>query len=322
MVHDLRTVVETALESLALTGKRVLLIVPDGTRTAPVGDMFKLIHGYLRGQVAKLDVMIALGTHPPMSELAICDRLEISLSERFGKYIDVGFLNHAWDDPTALVRIGTLDRSETEEISGGLFAMEVPIEINRTVLEYDQLIIVGPVFPHEVVGFSGGSKYLFPGISGPDILNFFHWLGAVVTNSLIIGHKWTQVRQVVERAAAMVPTPCVAFCLVVHKHELDSVYFGRPQEAWSEAADRSAELHIVRKPKRFHTVISCAPPMYDDLWVGGKCMYKLEPVVADGGELVIYAPHINQISVTHGDAIERIGYHLGHGHFRATVPKD
>src|SRR5438034_4899693 len=55
-------------------------------------------------------------------------------------------------------------------------SMDVPVEINRMLFEYDQVIIIGPVFPHEVVGFSGGNKYLFPGVGGPAILNFFHWL--------------------------------------------------------------------------------------------------------------------------------------------------
>ena len=62
------------------------------------------------------------------------------------------------------------------------------------LIKYDELIIVGPVFPHEVIGFSGGNKYIFPGISGPEILHFFHWLGAVITNPRIIGNKWTPVR--------------------------------------------------------------------------------------------------------------------------------
>ena len=83
-------------------------------------------------------------------------------------------------------------------------------EINRRLFDYDQVIIVGPVFPHEVVGFSGGNKYLFPGVSGPEVLNFFHWLGAVVTNPMIIGNKWTPVRKVVDRAAAMVSVPSFA----------------------------------------------------------------------------------------------------------------
>ena len=69
----------------------------------------------------------------------------------------------------------------------------------------DTLLVLGPVFPHEVVGFSGGNKYFFPGISGPDLLNFFHWLGALITNVGIIGVKDTPVRRVVDRAAGMMP---------------------------------------------------------------------------------------------------------------------
>jgi nickel-dependent lactate racemase len=64
---------------------------------------------------------------------------------------------------------------------------------------YDQIIIAGPVFPHQVVGFSGRNKHLFPGGSGPEILNFFHWLGALVTIPMIIGNKCTTVRAVVDR---------------------------------------------------------------------------------------------------------------------------
>jgi nickel-dependent lactate racemase len=187
--------------------------------------------------------------------------------------------------------------------------MDVEVAINRVVFDYDQLVIVGPVFPHEVVGFSGGNKYLFPGIGGPAILNFFHWLGAVITNPKIIGNKWTPVRRVVDRAAALVPVPKLAFCMVVHGGGLAGVYAGTPETAWSQAADLSDQLHIVYKDRPFQTVLSCAPPMYDEIWVGGKCMYKLEPVVADGGELIIYAPHIREISRTHGALIQQIGYH-------------
>jgi nickel-dependent lactate racemase len=97
--------------------------------------------------------------------------------------------------------------------------------------------------------------------------------------------------------------------MVVHQGKLAGLYAGTPEAAWSKAADLSDRLHIVYKDRPFHTVLSCAPPMYDEIWVGGKCMYKLEPVVADGGELIIYAPHIREISLTHGELIRRIGYH-------------
>lgn len=298
-----------ALASHALAGKKVLLIVPDATRTAPVGLLFRVLHDLLAQETTNLDVMIALGTHAPMSAEAIQQRLEITAEERAGKYARVRLLNHAWNDPAALAPLGVIRADEIDALSGGLFQMDVEVAINRAVFDYDQLIIVGPVFPHEVVGFSGGNKYLFPGIGGPAILNFFHWLGAVITNAQIIGVKWTPVRRVVDRAAALVPLPKLAFCMVVHEGGLAGLYAGSPEAAWSQAVDLSDQLHIIYKDRPFHTVLSCAPPMYDEIWVGGKCMYKLEPVVADGGELIIFAPHIRELSRTHGTLIERIGYH-------------
>jgi nickel-dependent lactate racemase len=208
-----------------------------------------------------------------------------------------------------LVSVGEISAEEIEEISGGLFKQSVEANINKRVYDYDLLIIIGPVFPHEVVGFSGGNKYLFPGIAGGDVLNLFHWLGAVITNPKTIGVKWTPVRKVVDRAGALVKVPKMAFCMAVSGKDLAGLYAGTPEAAWSAAADLSDKIHIVYKDKPFHTVLSRAPEMYEDVWTGGKCMYKLEPVVADGGELIIYAPHIKEVSVTHGKLIESIGYH-------------
>lgn len=290
--------------------KRVLLIVPDGTRTAPVGLLFKTLHHQIGSVTKSFDVLIALGTHQPMSEAAICQRLEIAKKERHETYRLVNFFNHAWNDPSALKQVGTLTADEISKLSDGLFALDVPVEVNKLVFEYDQVIIIGPVFPHEVVGFSGGNKYLFPGVGGPQILNFFHWLGAVVTNPMIIGTKWTPVRRVVDRAGAMVKVDklCVAMVVAPDK-DLVGVFAGTPEAAWDAASDLSARVHIVCKDRPFHTILSCAPPMYDELWTAGKCMYKLEPVLADGGELIIYAPHLKEICVSHGSHIETVGYH-------------
>lgn len=291
-------------------GKKVLVIVPDATRTAPVGLIFKTLHRLIAATAKSFDILVALGTHPPMSEVAICSRLEISLEARRTEYRRVRLFNHQWDNPAALREIGTLAARDVSELTGGLFSMDVPVEINKLVFEYDQIILVGPVFPHEVVGFSGGNKYLFPGVGGPKILNFFHWLGAVVTNPMIIGNKWTPVRKVVDRAGALVKMDkrCVAM-VVKQDKSLAGLAIGTPEGAWDAASELSKKVHIVYKKKPFHTVLSSMPPMYDDLWVAGKGMYKLEPVVADGGELIIYAPHVREISVTHGKLIEEIGYH-------------
>jgi nickel-dependent lactate racemase len=291
-------------------GQRILVIVPDGTRTAPVGLLFKTLHAALGDVTSRLDVMIALGTHPPMSEEAICGRLDLSPAERRGPYRRVEFINHEWDNPAALREIGTLTAAEISDLTGGLFSMEVPVEINQRVFDYDQIIIIGPVFPHEVVGFSGGNKYLFPGVAGPRILNFFHWLGALVTNPMIIGNKWTPVRRVVDRAGALVAVPKLCFCMVVAPDQsLAGLFAGTPEGAWDAASDLSREIHITHKERPFHTVLSCCPPMYADVWTGGKAMYKLEPVLADGAELIIYAPHITEVSVTHGRTLLEIGYH-------------
>jgi nickel-dependent lactate racemase len=289
--------------------KKILLIVPDATRTCPLGMLFAGLHAQIGAVVKSFDVMIALGTHQPMSEEAICERLEITAEARRTTYAGVRFFNHEWDNPAALRHIGDLTLDDTRALTDGLFEMEVPVKINARIFDYDQLVICGPVFPHEVVGFSGGNKYLFPGISGAEVLNFFHWLGAVVTNPMIIGNKWTPVRRVVDRVGAMVAVPKLCLCMVVDHAQLAGLFIGTPEGAWDEASELSKKLHIEYKDRPFHTVLSCAPKMYDELWVGGKCMYKLEPVVADGGELIIYAPHIHEISLTHGHLIRQIGYH-------------
>ncbi|HAV65062.1 MAG TPA: hypothetical protein DCY13_22165 [Verrucomicrobiales bacterium] len=303
-------VVSDLCPAASYENRRVLLIVPDGTRTAPIGLIFKMLFDQISGATRKLDVMIALGTHQPMSDEAICKRLEISMNDRRGLYRDVEFINHEWDNPAALRNVGIIPKDEINFLTDGRFAMDVPVEINRRLFDYDEVIIIGPVFPHEVVGFSGGNKYLFPGVGGPQILNFFHWLGAVVTNPLIIGNKWTPVRKVVDKAGALVELPKKCFCLVVRPDKsLAGLFGGSPESAWDDASELSRSTHIVLKDHSFKTVLSCVPPMYEDLWTGGKGMYKLEPVVADGGELIIYAPHIREVSVTHGKTLLEVGYH-------------
>jgi nickel-dependent lactate racemase len=304
-----RALIAQACPAQDYQGKKVLLIVPDATRTCPLGLLFAGLFDQIGGATAHFDVMVALGTHQPMTEQAIWQRLEISAEERHAKYASVRFFNHEWDNQAALRKIGDLTLEDTRALTDDLFEMAVPVTINARIYDYDQLIICGPVFPHEVVGFSGGNKYLFPGISGPEVLNFFHWLGAVVTNPMIIGNKWTPVRKVVDRVGQMVSVPKLCLCMVVDHARLAGLFIGSPEAAWDRASDLSKKLHIEYKDHAFETVLSCAPQMYDELWVGGKCMYKLEPVVADGGELIIYAPHIHEISLTHGHLIRQIGYH-------------
>lgn len=307
---DVRHLCETFVAREGLAGKRVLGIIPDHTRTAPIDLLFRTLSDLLRGGSGAFDLLIALGTHPAMTDEAIDRRLGLAPGERATTYARTKVFNHAWDDLAQLRSIGHLSADDIAAISGGLMKESVDITVNKLVFDYDVVLIIGPTFPHEVVGFSGGNKYLFPGVSGREIIDMFHWLGALITNPSIIGRKWTPVRKVVDAAAHLLPVKRLCMSLVVKNNELAGMYCGEPEEAWSAAADLSDQVHIIYKEKPFTSVLSCAPPMYDELWVGGKCAYKLEPVVADGGELIIYAPHIREISVTHGRLIRKVGYHV------------
>ncbi|HEY6884373.1 MAG TPA: lactate racemase domain-containing protein [Nitrososphaeraceae archaeon] len=314
--------------------KRILVIIPDGTRSAPIPLLFRLLYEQFGRRAAHLDYLIALGTHPPMMHEAI-DHLvgEMALqrtneegyyiktpyidhlvgviaTERAERYPNVRIFNHDWANPQMLQTIGIISHVEAAELTGGLLTDDIPVKLNRLIFDYDLLLICGPVFPHEVAGFSGGAKYLFPGIAGPDIINFTHWLGALVTSMRTIGVKDTPVRRVITQAAEFVTRPLLCLTMVMQGEDLHGLYIGSHMEAWSHAADLSAQLNIIYVDHPFQRVLSAPAEMYDDLWTAAKAMYKTEPAIADGGEVIIYAPHITEVSYTHGKLIDEIGYHV------------
>ncbi|MCK4296064.1 MAG: DUF2088 domain-containing protein, partial [Candidatus Marinimicrobia bacterium] len=215
-----------AFEAKGVDGKRILFIIPDHTRTAPIDMIFKIIYGLLSDRVKTLDFLIALGTHPPMSDEAINKRVGITKEERNTKYSKAHFFNHHWKDRNQLRLIGTITEKEVEEISNGLMHQKVDIVINKMIFNYDLLVIIGPTFPHEVVGFSGGNKYFFPGIAGQEIIDVFHWLGALITSPRIIGEKYTPVRKIVDKAASLIDIERICLSLVVKGKDLAGLYIG------------------------------------------------------------------------------------------------
>ncbi len=310
--EEVRAAVAQALDAADLADRRVLILIPDSTRSAPIPLFFRLFYEQLWAsrRVAALDYLVALGTHSPMSDEDLCRLVGVTPAELAGKYDGIHVYNHRWDLPGTLANLGTIPSAEIEALSKGLLARDVPVTLNRLVLDYDQVFVCGPVFPHEVVGFSGGNKYFFPGISGPEVINLTHWLGALMTSYEVIGSGYTPVRAVIDRAASFIMVPKLCFALVVTGRGLAGLYAGSPEEAWQAAAELSSRVHIIWVGQSFRRVLSIVPEMYDDLWTGAKGMYKVEPVVADGGEVVIYAPHIDEISYTHGRVIDKVGYHV------------
>jgi len=304
---ELRDFIAASARELSVDGKRVLVIVPDGTRTMPMALMFELLQEEIGGRAAACDYLVALGTHPRMTDE--------QLRRHFGRPVENGtcdgakIFNHRWDLADTFAEIGTIPAEEVADVSGKLLSEAISVRINRLIFEYDQALICGPVFPHEVVGFSGGNKYLFPGISGKEMIDQTHWLGALLGSYHIIGTEKTPVRELIDRAAAKIKVPVACMALVVGHEGVSGFYFGNAREAWKSAAALSAQTQIEWVERPFRRVLAIMPEMYADMWTAAKGMYKAEPAMMDEGEVVVYAPHITEFSYTHGPQIESIGYH-------------
>src|SRR5690348_16561642 len=133
--EDVRHLLEIACNDLALDGKRVLVIIPDGTRTAPLPLMFRLLYEQLGQRVARLDYLIALGTHQPMSEEAIAHLVGVIAEERARDYPNVEIYNHHWEDPNQLCTIGTISVAEAQRLTDGTLVEEVPVTLNRMIFD-------------------------------------------------------------------------------------------------------------------------------------------------------------------------------------------
>jgi len=305
--EQIDSVARDGLAAMPVDGKRVLVIIPDGTRTMPMPLMFELLDRELGPRVAALDYLVALGTHSPMDDA--------QLTAHVGRPVVNGragarrIFNHRWDDPATFAALGVIPAREIADLTGGRLREEVPVALNRLATEYDHVLVCGPVFPHEVAGFSGGTKYLFPGIAAPEIIHFTHWLGALITSYEAIGTIDTPVRAVIDRAAALLGTPISLVALVVTHEGVAGMFCGDAKKAWRQAATLSSERHIVWVDEPYDRVLAVMPTMYDDLWTAAKGAYKSEPVVADEGDVIIYAPHVKEVSHVHGRLIDEIGYH-------------
>ncbi|MCK9899622.1 lactate racemase domain-containing protein [Frankia sp. Cpl3] len=294
-----------------LDGRSVCVIVPDGTRSCPLPLLLSAVHAALAGRASRLTTLVALGTHAAMSQAQLARHLGHPAGDPAARYPGMEIRNHEWWDPRTFVSLGTIPARRVAELSEGRLLESVAVRLNRAVVEHDVALVVGPVFPHEVVGFSGGNKYFFPGVAGPEMIDLSHWLGALITSADIIGRPGTTpVRALIDEAVALIPTTTLALCVVARSGSgaLHAAAFGEPRAAWAAAAEVSAETHVRYLDTPVRRVLSVMPEKYEDIWTAAKGFYKLEPVVADGGEVILYAPHITQVAGTHPEILE-IGYH-------------
>lgn len=308
---DLREILSLALSTVS-SGSSVLAIVADKTRDDNTDALFPLAAGILADRkVARLDVLIAQGTHPPMRDWEKrakigADNQEIS---GLGQIFD-----HSWADPNKLVSIGTLDQERVIQLSAGLMRSAIELKVNRLLSRgvYTTILVFGTTMPHEVAGFSGGAKYFFPGVSGPELTHASHWLGALASIEKTIGRVETPTRHLFEAAADFVAPEVISLNSVVTRYDgrlrTHALFCGDLRQAFRKAAAVSRQLHIKYTGRKYRRVVALLDTHYDDLWVGGKASYRLGPVIKEGGDLIIYAPHVATISDTHGALIKRYGY--------------
>jgi nickel-dependent lactate racemase len=309
---EITAFIADALADIDFAGKRVALVVPDGTRTCPLPLLLKAVHGVLAGRTEAVTVVIALGTHQGMDDEHLAQHLGYPVGAADDVYPGWTVVNHESWLPSTFTTLGTIEADRLSELTRGLLTgPDVTVRINRHVAEADIALVVGPVFPHEVVGFSGGNKYFFPGVSGQELIDLSHWVGALITSADMIGTSGiTPVRALINEAATMIPVLRLALCLVVASgtDSLHAIAFGTPEDSWAACAAISAETHVTYRESAVRRVLSIMPTKYEDIWTAAKGFYKLEPIVADGGEVIIYAPHITEVSVMHPHIVE-IGYH-------------
>jgi len=309
--EELRAIVAEALAEIE-PGERVLAIIPDKTRDDNTDQLVPFAAEILaEKKIARFDALIAQGTHGPMSESEKREKLGSSkiATDNIGSIFD-----HRWDREDELVTLGELSAALIAELTDGLMHESVRVRINALLSpgRYDTVLVFGATMPHEVAGFAGGAKYFFPGVAGPELTHLTHWLGALATVENVIGRIETPTRRVIEAAAALVPGRIVSFTSVstrdsdgLHTHAL---FAGDIYEAFRRAAKVSSEVHIKHIGRKYKRVVALLDRHYDELWVGGKASYKLGSIIEVGGELIIYAPQLNQLSATHGHLIEKYGY--------------
>jgi len=303
----LSNIIEEALDIIR-PGERVLAIIPDKTRDDNTHELFPIASDFLtkRG-VASFDALVAQGTHPPMSETQKLSK--IGNADFRGSLFD-----HRWDDPDELITLGELSADTVRELTGGLIDNAVPVSINKLLAPgiYDTVLVFGATVPHEVAGFAGGAKYFFPGVAGPELTHTTHWLGALAGIENIIGQVETPTRRLIEAAADLIPARVISLNTVVSRIDGELVpyalFTGDIKYAFRQAAAVSRKVHIRYTGRKYKRVVALLDPHYDELWVGGKASYKLGAIIEEGGELIIYAPHLTKLSETHGALIEKYGY--------------
>ena len=280
------------IESTVSPSTRILVLVDDITRQTPAGavlpPLFKRLAGR-RVQKKNVKILIAAGTHARMTPAEI----ERKLGPHIPREHTVEL--HHWKDEAKLEAIGST--------SDG-----TPIRVNRMLGQADLVIGVGQIVPHRVMGFTGGSTIVQPGVSGKEITGHTHWLSALYPGREILGVAENPVRQEVERIAAKAGLRFILSVVMDANHRVVHVVAGDPVAAHRAGAELSAKVYGVSQPQPADIVIAESYPADYDLWQAAKGIYSSELSVKRGGVVILVTPCPHGVSDEHPE-VEQLGYH-------------
>jgi nickel-dependent lactate racemase len=271
--------------------KRVLILVDDYTRSTPVRQILpRLLTELERGGIRSGDIriMVALGTHRPMSEEEIVKKFGEDIHRQYS------ILNHHWWEPSHLVHLG-----ETE---GG-----TPIFVNRLAKEVDFILGLGQIVPHRVSGFSGGGNIVQPGICGEETTGKTHWLSAQFTGREILGKIENPVKDEIERVAQRAGLKWIVNAIQDGSSRLVEIVAGDFMQAYRKGAARSRQVFQSELPQEADIVIADSHPYDTDLWLATKGVYASELAVRQGGVVILVSPCPEGISPSHPEVLE-MGY--------------
>jgi nickel-dependent lactate racemase len=289
---------------------RVLAIPPDITRYhSMAGKLTELVWEHYGERLR--DVLPALGTHSPMSGEEI--------GRMYGSIPPPLFRIHDWRND--VMTLGEVPASFIEDVSEGRVSYSWPAQVNRLLMEgqYDLILSIGQVVPHEVVGMANYNKNIFVGTGGPEGINKSHFLGAAYGMERIMGRASGPVRDVLNYASAHFATdlPVVYIQTVVGRNQegslvLRGLYIGDDEECFLKAAKLSLEVNfqMLEHPLQ-KVVVYLEPEEFKSTWLGNKSIYRTRMAIADGGELVVLAPGIKEFG--EDGEIDRLIRKYGYG---------
>ncbi|NMB05204.1 MAG: DUF2088 domain-containing protein [Bacteroidales bacterium] len=273
--------------------QKVLAVPPDYTRLpSRAGELTEMAWEYYGEKLT--DILPALGTHTPMTEPQI--------NHMFGRTPKTLFREHDWRND--VVTLGEVPESYIHEVSEGKVNFSWPAQVNRLLVEgdFDLILSIGQVVPHEVVGMANYNKNIFVGTGGSEGINKSHYIGAVYGMERMMGRADTPVRRVFNYATDNFAThlPIVYVLTVVGvngngEQQTYGLFVGDDFDVFDRAARLSLEVNFVMVEKPLHKVVVWLDPTeFKSTWLGNKSIYRTRMAIADGGELIVLAPALKE----------------------------